>query len=93
MLEEFEPFKGFVKVVSNELIGISATIAHWYDIRPVILYPPVPSRVMSLKFQKFFCFLLIPFFLLGFNFDWIASLKLQKGKKATLVQFGKKKEN
>ena len=52
-LEEFEPFKVFERVMSNEMIGISATIAHWYDIRHVIQYPPVRCRVMSLKFQKF----------------------------------------
>ena len=53
-LEEFESFKGFVKVMSNEMIGISVTIAHWYDIWLVIQYPPVCSRAMALRFQKFF---------------------------------------
>ena len=49
-LEEFEQFKGFVKVMPNIEIKISTTIAHWY----VIQCSPVRSWVMSLKFQKLF---------------------------------------
>ena len=64
---------------------LSATIANWYDTPFLIQSPPERSRVMSIKIH-FFSLLLIPLFLLGFNFVWIVS---KVGKKANKPGFNK----